>query len=192
MASLSLRHVYKKYPGNVFFFPAVVSNSHEKCDHPTQKPEKLYAKGVRAGDVKYFDVNKDGDIDYDNDRMITGKATPDFFGGLTSSFSWKGLELNIFCQYSIGGKIFAAWKGAGQEGTEHLGQSSGSVVGDNAKSYTQYFNVSEYAALRRAILTDRLIPPYSVQASPDSLTMAMSAGETITIGRTPICSEMRV
>ena len=110
-------------------------------------PEKLYAKGVRAGDVKYFDVNKDGDIDYDNDRMITGKATPDFFGGLNSSLRWRGVELNIFCQYSIGGKIFAAWKGAGQEGTEHLGQSSGSVTGDDAKSYTQYFNVSEAAAL---------------------------------------------
>ena len=113
----------------------------------SEVPEKLYAKGVRAGDVKYQDLNKDGDIDYDNDRMITGKATPDFFGGLTSSFSWKGLELNIFCQYSIGGKIFAAWKGCGQEGTEHLGLSSGSVTGDDAKSYTQFFNVSEYAAL---------------------------------------------
>lgn len=113
----------------------------------SEVPEKLYAKGVRAGDVKYKDINKDGDIDYDNDRMITGKATPDFFGGLTSSFSWKGLELNIFCQYSIGGKIFAAWKGCGQEGTEHLGLSSGSVVGDNGRDYTQFFNVSEYAAL---------------------------------------------
>ena len=113
----------------------------------SEVPAKLYAKGVRAGDVKYYDVNGDGDIDYNNDRMITGKATPDFFGGLNTSLSWKGLELNVFCQYSIGGKIFAAWKGAGQEGTEHLGQSSGSVKGDDAKDYTQYFNVSEYAAL---------------------------------------------
>lgn len=31
----------KKYPSNVFYFPAVVSNSHEKCDHPTQKPVEL-------------------------------------------------------------------------------------------------------------------------------------------------------
>ena len=113
----------------------------------SEVPEVLYAKGVRAGDVKYQDLNGDGDIDYDNDRMITGKATPDFFGGITSSFSWKGLELNIFCQYSIGGKIFAAWKGCGQEGTEHLGLSSGSVTGDDGMSHAQYFNVSEYAAL---------------------------------------------
>ena len=113
----------------------------------SEVPDKLYAKGVRAGDMKYRDVNGDGDIDYDHDRVITGKATPDFFGGLSSSFHWKGLELNLFCQYSIGGKVFAAWKGAGQEGTEHLGLSSGSVTADNGNKVTQYFNVSRDAAL---------------------------------------------
>lgn len=109
-------------------------------------PYALYEKGVRAGDIKYRDVNKDGDIDYNNDRVMVGKATPDVFGGINSSMSWNGLELNIFCQYSIGGKIFAAWKGAGQEGTEHLGLSSGTVTGDDGKTYTQFFNVSRTAA----------------------------------------------
>ena len=109
-------------------------------------PEKLYAKGVRAGDVIYEDLNGDGDISYDGDRQICGKATPDFFGGITSTMSWKGLDLNIFCQYSVGGKIFSAWKGAGQEGTEHLGLSSGSVNIDGA-NVTSYFNVSRHAAL---------------------------------------------
>lgn len=113
----------------------------------SEVPAKLYAKGVRAGDVKYRDINGDGDIDYNNDRKITGKATPDFFGGLTSTMRWKEFELNVFCQYSVGGKIFAAWKGAGQEGTEHLGLSAGSVTADNGKNYTQFFNVSRDAAL---------------------------------------------
>ena len=35
-------------------------------------PAKLYAKGVRAGDVKYFDYNEDGDIS-DADRMNVGR-----------------------------------------------------------------------------------------------------------------------
>ena len=109
-------------------------------------PEKLFKKGVRAGDVIYEDLNGDGDISYDGDRQICGKATPDFFGGITSTMSWKGLDLNIFCQYSVGGKIFSAWKGAGQEGTEHLGLSSGSVNIDGA-NVTSYFNVSRHAAL---------------------------------------------
>ena len=109
-------------------------------------PYALYEKGVRAGDIKYRDINKDGDIDYNNDRVMCGKATPDFFGGITSTMSWRGLELNVFCQYSIGGKVFAAWKGAGQEGTEHLGLSSGTVTCDDGKSLTQFFNVSKAAA----------------------------------------------
>ena len=109
-----------------------------------QVPEKLYDKGVRAGDVKYYDKDKNGDIN-DNDRVICGKATPDFFGGINSSMSWKGIDLNIFCQYSIGGKIFSAWKGAGMEGAENLGLSSGTVTIDG-KETTSYFNVSEHAA----------------------------------------------
>ena len=123
--------------------------------YDSEVPEKLYAKGVRAGDVRYADIAgafdaagnpvPDGDID-DNDRMYCGKATPDFFGGITSNMSWKGLELSVFCQYSVGAKVFSAWKGCGQEGTESLGLSSGSVTADNGKSYTQYFNVSKKAA----------------------------------------------
>ena len=109
-------------------------------------PAKLYAKGVRAGDCIYTDVNGDGDIDYNDDRMTVGKATPDFFGGVNLNFGWKGLELSMFCQYSIGGKVFAAWKGCGQEGTEHLGLSAGTVTDDSGKSVTNYFNVSKYAA----------------------------------------------
>jgi len=108
-------------------------------------PEKLYAKGVRAGDVKYYDLDNNGDID-DNDRVYCGKATPDFFGGVTSNLSWKGLELNVFCQYSVGGKVFSAWKGCGMEGTESLGLSSGSVTTDKGKSVVQYYNVSKKAA----------------------------------------------
>ena len=111
----------------------------------SEVPEQLYAKGVRAGDVKYFDRDGNGDID-DNDRVECGKAVPDFFGGLTSTLSWKGLELNIMCQYSFGGKIFAAWKGCNAEGIEHLGLSSGSVTDNGTRYYTQWFNVSKYAA----------------------------------------------
>ncbi len=108
-------------------------------------PAKLYSKGVRAGDIKYYDKDGDGDIS-DNDRLYCGKATPDYFGGITSSMSWKGLELNVFCQYSVGAKVFSAWKGCGQEGTESLGLSSGTVTADNGKEYKQYHNVSKKAA----------------------------------------------
>lgn len=115
----------------------------------SEVPEKLYAKGVRAGDVKYNDYNGDGDIS-DDDRQYVGKAIPDFFGGLTSNMKWRNIELSIFSQFSVGGKIFSAWKGGGgSEGTEHLG-----VAYSTIKSYkngelvdvVEFYNVSKYAS----------------------------------------------
>jgi TonB-linked SusC/RagA family outer membrane protein len=110
-------------------------------------PAKLYAKGVRAGDVCYDDYNDDGDIT-DADRQITGKATPDFVGGFTSNMTYKSFDFSVFAQYSIGGKIVAAWKGVnGVEGTEHLGLAYASVkVPDKGESVEQFFNISKEAA----------------------------------------------
>ena len=110
-------------------------------------PAKLYAKGVRAGDVKYFDYNEDGDIS-DADRMNVGKAIPDFYGGITSNFSYKGFDLSLFGQFSVGGKVMSAWRGVnGSEGTDHLGLALSNVkVSDRGESVEQYFNVSKEVA----------------------------------------------
>ena len=63
-------------------------------------PSKLYAKGVRAGDCKYFDYNNDGDIT-DDDRMYVGKVTPDIYGGITSTIELgKTSTYPIFCQFA--------------------------------------------------------------------------------------------
>lgn len=109
-------------------------------------PEKLYKKGVRAGDVRYFDKDGDGDIT-EEDRLYVGKATPDFYGGISSSMSYKGFDLNIFCQFSGGGKILASWRGVnGVEGTEHLGLAFGNTKPDGVNTHEQFFNVSKDAA----------------------------------------------
>lgn len=110
-------------------------------------PAKLYAKGVRAGDVRYFDYNEDGDIT-DADRVNVGKAIPDFYGGITSNFSYKGFDLSLFGQFSVGGKVMAAWRGVnGSEGTDHLGLALSNVkVGDRGESVEQFFNISKEVA----------------------------------------------
>jgi len=105
-------------------------------------PAKLFAKGVRAGDVQFEDVNGDGDVS-EADRKDVGKATPDYFGGVNSFMSWKGFDLSIVGRFSVGGKVFASWQGAnGVEGTDNPAMSPASTsVGE------QYFNVREYVAL---------------------------------------------
>lgn len=52
---------------------------------------------AEAGDVKLADRNGDGKID-DNDRHVKGQTTPKWIGGLTNTFTYKGLSLSIFIQ----------------------------------------------------------------------------------------------
>ena len=49
------------------------------------------------GDVRIKDQNNDGVLDAD-DRVIVGVEQPDWLGGLSSTFAYQGLSLNIFVQ----------------------------------------------------------------------------------------------
>jgi hypothetical protein len=41
----------------------------------------------------------------DADRYYLGTAIPDFYGGLTNTFQFKGFDLSVFMTYSVGGKF---------------------------------------------------------------------------------------
>lgn len=77
-------------------------------------PIKLYDKGVRAGDCKYFDYDGDGDIS-DADRMYVGKVTPDVYGGITSNMSWKNFDLSIFVNMLSEVKYYLHGKGVEEQ-----------------------------------------------------------------------------
>ncbi len=59
----------------------------------------------QTGDPLYADLNGDGIID-DADATIIGKALPDFFGGLQSSFQWKRWSLDMATSFSLGNKVY--------------------------------------------------------------------------------------
>ncbi len=61
---------------------------------------------AQPGDRRYIDLNGDGEITPGGDRSYIGRAQPDFFGGITNTIQWKGIELNVFFQYSYGNDIF--------------------------------------------------------------------------------------
>ena len=65
------------------------------------------AEGVdpETGDMIYKDVNKDSVISA-SDRTYIGDPNPDFTFGLTNNFSWKGFNLNILLQGSVGNDIY--------------------------------------------------------------------------------------
>ena len=68
--------------------------------------------GEQAGDIRYVDLSgpdgvPDGVID-GFDRTIIGNTLPDIFGAWNNSFSYKGIELDVILQYSIGNDVFNA------------------------------------------------------------------------------------
>jgi len=65
------------------------------------------AEGVdlETGDMIYKDVNGDGIVSA-SDRTYIGDPNPDFTFGLTNNFSWKGINLNILLQGSVGNDIY--------------------------------------------------------------------------------------
>lgn len=60
--------------------------------------------GVWVGDLKYADLDGDGEITED-DRTTIGSPHPDFTFGLGNTFSYKGFELSIFLTGAYGNDV---------------------------------------------------------------------------------------
>ncbi|MDU1892501.1 MAG: TonB-dependent receptor [Dysgonomonas sp.] len=73
------------------------------------KYTKRYASSVAAyyspGRQRYIDQNNDGILD-NKDIVYLGNADPILYGGLQNSFKLYGFSLNVYFNYSIGGKIY--------------------------------------------------------------------------------------
>lgn len=62
---------------------------------------------IQPGDIKYVDQNGDGTIT-NSDMAVIGRTTPIHTGGFGNDFSWKGLTLSVFFQWSYGNHIMNA------------------------------------------------------------------------------------
>lgn len=60
---------------------------------------------AKPGDVRFVDVNSDGEINED-DRTMIGNPTPDFTLGFTASLDYGGWDFSMFVQGSFGNDIF--------------------------------------------------------------------------------------
>ena len=69
-------------------------------------PEALYKKGYRAGDIKYRDVDGNGNLD-DKDCMPMGQVTPKIQGGWSNTFNWGNWDLNLFFTFAYGNQVYA-------------------------------------------------------------------------------------
>ncbi len=58
-----------------------------------------------TGNMVYWDKTNDGKITA-ADRVIIGNALPDFTGGFTNTFSYKGFDLSAFFFWSYGNQVY--------------------------------------------------------------------------------------
>ena len=91
-------------------------------------PVEQYAQGIRAGDVKWRDVD-DNNLINDNDRQVIGSSNPYFSGGWNNTFRYKGVSLDVFFTYMYGNDVYAAWK----INTSKLGHKNG-VLAEEARN----------------------------------------------------------
>jgi hypothetical protein len=96
--------------GNLFVGQSINNIYVYKFDRIVQESDMAYVNTLNLGSriVKPGDIlplDRDGNHIINNaDRYVMGKKDPDFYGGLTTDFSYKGLSLNVVANYSFGGK----------------------------------------------------------------------------------------
>ncbi|MEO5563895.1 MAG: SusC/RagA family TonB-linked outer membrane protein, partial [Chitinophagaceae bacterium] len=61
----------------------------------------------QGGDIIFEDVDKNGIID-EGDQKVIGNSNPDFFGGFSNIFSYKGFDLDVFIDFAEGNEVFNA------------------------------------------------------------------------------------
>lgn len=62
---------------------------------------------VQPGFIKFKDLNGDGVVN-DLDRTIIGNSNPKYTGGISNNFSYKGIDLSIFLDFTVGNDIYNA------------------------------------------------------------------------------------
>lgn len=63
----------------------------------------------KPGDIKFAADNEAGD-QFTRKMVKIGNGTPDFIGGISNNFSYKGFDLAVFMKFSVGGDVYNATK----------------------------------------------------------------------------------
>lgn len=85
---------------------------------------KFIGVDPETGNAMFFDLDGDGETGEDSDdRMIVGSPHPDYWGGLTNTFSFRGFDLRAFVQFSQGAEIYNGLRAYADDGVWSLGDN---------------------------------------------------------------------
>ena len=96
--------VNEGYAINTFYgyeYEGVYQTDEEAASHLWATESAL----PHMGDARFTDQNKDGKID-EKDKVDLGNCFPDLTGGLNFEANYKGFDLQIFFQGSVGNKLY--------------------------------------------------------------------------------------
>lgn len=65
---------------------------------------------IQPGMWKFANIDDSNDIIDENDKTVIGNSTPDFYGGLNNTFSYKNFDLSVFLTFSYGNEVMNATK----------------------------------------------------------------------------------
>lgn len=149
------------------FYGYVVDGIYQSDEEATAANDQ--AGNPQAGDLKFKDLDGDGDIDED-DRTYIGNPTPDFEYGLNFSATYKGFDLTLFFNgvsgnvilngtkyrgyFDFNGNYFAdalnAWTPTNTN--THIPRNTQADPGFNRRMSTFYLENGAYFRLRNAQL----------------------------------------
>lgn len=141
------------------------------------KQTKLWGGSWGAGDVKYVDLNNNGEIEWgtntlDNpgDKTIIGNSTPRYSFGITAGFEYKGFDFEMFWQgigkrdYMVGGVHFwgftSQWDTPLKESLDYWTPQNTEAYfprpnwnnGGNRQTTDRYMQDASYARLKNVTL----------------------------------------
>jgi TonB-linked SusC/RagA family outer membrane protein len=137
------------------------------------------SQNTSAGDIRFKDLNGDGVIN-SADQQVIGSAQPKFFGGFNNQFSYKGIDLGLFFQYTYGNSILNVTREFAEGMNSAFGQLATTLnrwtptntntdvpraaAGDpngNTRNSTRFLEDGSYMRLKTATLGYNLPKPWS-------------------------------
>ncbi|MCE2705213.1 MAG: TonB-dependent receptor [Terrimonas sp.] len=122
-----------------FVMKGIFQNAAQIAAAPT------HSSATRPGDVEFEDLNKDGRITSDDQRII-GSAVPDWFGGFTNDITYKKFSLNVFFQFVQGNEIY--------NNTRSFGEGMNGVFGQAATTWDRWTPSKPSTTTPRAVFGD--------------------------------------
>lgn len=124
-----------------------------------------------SGRMEYRDINEDGSLSDDHDRIIAGSPFPLFTYGLNVGLRYKQFDFNFFLQGSQGNKVFnlsnmrnmsygqgmniekRAWEESWKEGADNTNATFPKITNTNAGKYsTRFLEDGSYLRLKNITL----------------------------------------